>query len=68
VARAIVFQLVNEVRNLDALNFTREEFDESNASLRRVRDRLREGDGAAAAAQMGAHISMNWFFGRGQQN
>jgi DNA-binding FadR family transcriptional regulator len=68
VARAIVFQLVNEVRNLDALNFSREEYDESNASLRRVRDRLRAGDGPAAAAEMGEHISMNWFFGRSQQD
>lgn len=67
VARAIVFQLVNEVRNLDALNFSREEYDESNASLRRVCDRLREGDGPAAAAAMGEHISMNWFFGRSKQ-
>jgi DNA-binding FadR family transcriptional regulator len=68
VARAIVFQLVNEVRNLDALNFTRAEFDESNASLRRVRDRLRERDAAGAGAAMSDHITMNWFFGRGQQS
>jgi DNA-binding FadR family transcriptional regulator len=68
VARAIVYQLVNEVRNMDALSFTREEYDESNASLRRVRDRLREGDGAAAAAAMGEHITGSWFFGRGQQD
>lgn len=66
VARAIVFQLVNEVRNLNSLNFTRAEFDESNASLRRVRDRLRENDGPAAAAAMAEHITMNWFFGQGQ--
>jgi DNA-binding GntR family transcriptional regulator len=63
-----VYQLVNEVRNMDALSFTREEYDESNASLRRVRDRLREGDGAAAAAAMGEHITGSWFFGRGQQD
>lgn len=68
VARAIVFQLVNEVRSLDLLNFTREEYDQSNASLRRVRDHLRDGDGAAAANAMSDHITMNWFFGRGQQS
>jgi DNA-binding FadR family transcriptional regulator len=64
VARAIVFQLVNEVRNLNALSFTREDYDESNASLRTVRDHLVAGDGEAAAAAMGKHISANWFFGQ----
>jgi DNA-binding FadR family transcriptional regulator len=64
MARAIVFQLVNEVRNLNALSFTREEYNESNASLRRVRDQLVIGDSAAAAAAMGEHISANWFFGQ----
>jgi DNA-binding FadR family transcriptional regulator len=64
VARAIVFQLVNEVRNLNALSFTREEYDESNASLRRVRDQLVAGDKVAAAAAMGQHISATWFFGQ----
>jgi DNA-binding GntR family transcriptional regulator len=57
-----VFQLVNEVRNLGALSFTRAEYDESNASLRRVRDHLVAGDGRAAAAAMGEHIADNWFF------
>lgn len=64
VARAVVFQLVNEVRNLGALSFTREEYNESNASLRRVRDHLVAGDGKAAAAAMGEHIADNWFFGQ----
>jgi DNA-binding FadR family transcriptional regulator len=62
VARAIVFQLVNEVRNINTLYFTREDYNESNASLRRVRDHLVAGDGKAAAAAMGEHISENWFF------
>jgi DNA-binding FadR family transcriptional regulator len=62
VARAIVFQLVNEVRNINPLYFTREDYDESNASLRRVRNHLVAGDGKAAAAAMGEHISENWFF------
>ena len=62
VARAVVFQLVNEVRNLRALSFTREQYNESNASLRRVRDHLVAGDGKAAAAAMGEHIADNWFF------
>lgn len=62
VARAVVFQLVSEVRNLTPLSFTRANFDESNRSLRRVRDLLRAGDGAAAAEAMGAHISETWFF------
>jgi DNA-binding FadR family transcriptional regulator len=62
VARAVVFQLVNEVRNLGALSFTREQYDESNASLRQVRDYLVAGDGKAAAAAMGEHIADNWFF------
>jgi DNA-binding FadR family transcriptional regulator len=62
MARAIVFQLVNEVRNLNALSFTRKDYDESIASLRRVRDHLVAGDSAAAAAAMGEHISATWFF------
>jgi DNA-binding FadR family transcriptional regulator len=62
VARAVVFQLVSEVRNLNPLSFTRADFDESNRSLRRVRDLLRAGDGAGAAEAMGTHISANWFF------
>ena len=62
VARAIVFQLVNEVRTINALYFTRDDYNESNASLHRVRDHLVAGDGAAAAAAMGEHISENWFF------
>lgn len=62
VARAIVFQLVNEVRNINPLYFTREDYNESNASLRRVRDQLVAGNGAAAAAAMGEHISETWFF------
>jgi DNA-binding FadR family transcriptional regulator len=66
VARAIVFQLVNEVRNINALYFTREDYDESNASLRRVRDQLVAGNGPAAAAAMGEHISANWFFSTDQ--
>ena len=68
VARAIVFQLVNEVRNINALYFTREDYNESNASLRRVRDHLVAGDGRAAAAAMGEHISENWFFGQDPTN
>lgn len=62
VARAIVFQLVNQVRSINALYFTREDYDESIASLRRVRDHLVAGNGEAAAAAMGEHISENWFF------
>jgi len=62
VARAIVFQLVNEVRNINALYFTRDDYNESNASLRRVRDHLVAGNGEAAAVAMGEHISENWFF------
>jgi DNA-binding FadR family transcriptional regulator len=62
IARAIVFQLVNEVRNINPLYFTREDYNESNASLRRVRDHLVAGNGAAAAVAMGEHISANWFF------
>jgi DNA-binding FadR family transcriptional regulator len=61
VARAIVFQLVNEVRKINTLYFTREDYDESNASLHRVRDHLVAGDGESAAAAMGEHISANWF-------
>ena len=68
VARAIVFQLVNEVRNLNVLSFTREDYDESNAALRRMRDQLAAGDGEAAAAAMGEHISANWFFGQDTTN
>ena len=62
VARAVVFQLVHEVRNLTPLHFTREDYTESNASLRRVRDHLVAGNGDAAAAAMGEHISDTWFF------
>jgi DNA-binding GntR family transcriptional regulator len=68
VARAIVFQLVNEVRNINSLYFTREDYNESNASLRRVRDHLVAGDGDSAAAAMGEHISENWFFSPGSAN
>jgi DNA-binding FadR family transcriptional regulator len=68
VARAIVFQLVNEVRNINTLYFTREDYDESNASLRRVRDHLVAGNGDAAAAAMGDHISANWFFSQSPSN
>jgi DNA-binding FadR family transcriptional regulator len=65
VARAVVFQLVSEVRNLNPLSFSRADYDESNRSLRRVRDLLRAGDGPGAAAAMGEHISANWFFSPG---
>jgi DNA-binding FadR family transcriptional regulator len=68
VARAIVFQLVNEVRNINSLYFTREDYNESNASLRRVRHHLVAGDGKAAAAAMGEHISDTWFFGQEPTN
>jgi DNA-binding FadR family transcriptional regulator len=68
VARAIVFQLVNEVRNINTLYFTRDDYNESNASLRRVRDQLVAGNGEAAAAAMGEHISENWFFSQDPTN
>jgi DNA-binding GntR family transcriptional regulator len=64
VARTIAFQLVDEVRRVYPAAYPREDYDESNRSLRRVIDQLKAGDGPAAAKAMDAHISANWFFSR----
>ena len=64
VARTIAFQLVDEVRRVYPAMYPREDYDESNRSLRRVIDQLKAGDGAAAAKAMDDHISANWFFSR----
>jgi DNA-binding FadR family transcriptional regulator len=64
VARTIAFQLVDEVRRVYPAVYPREDYDESNRSLRRVIDQLKAGDGEAAAQAMDDHISANWFFSR----
>jgi DNA-binding FadR family transcriptional regulator len=64
VARTIAFQLVDEVRRVYPAISPREDYDESNRSLRRVIDQLKAGDGEAAAKAMDDHISANWFFSR----
>jgi DNA-binding FadR family transcriptional regulator len=64
VARTIAFQLVDEVRRVYPAIYPREDYEESNRSLRRVIDQLKAGDGEAAAKAMGDHISANWFFSR----
>jgi DNA-binding FadR family transcriptional regulator len=64
VARTIAFQLVDEVRRVYPAIYPREDYDESNRSLRRVIDQLKAGDGDAAAKAMHDHISANWFFSR----
>jgi len=64
VARTIAFQLVDEVRRVYPALYPREDYDESNRSLRRVFDHLKAGDGEAAAQAMDDHISANWFFSR----
>jgi DNA-binding FadR family transcriptional regulator len=64
VARTIAFQLVDEVRRVYPAIYPREDYDESNRSLRRVIDQLKAGDGDAAAQAMDDHISANWFFSR----
>jgi len=64
VARAIAFQLVDEVRRVYPAIYPREDYDESIRSLRRVIEQLKAGDGPAAARAMDDHISSNWFFSR----
>jgi len=64
VARTIAFQLVDEVRRVYPAIYPREDYDESNRSLRRVIDQLKAGDGEGAAQAMHDHISANWFFSR----
>jgi DNA-binding FadR family transcriptional regulator len=64
VARAVAFQLVDEVRRVYPAKYPREDYDESNASLRRVIEQLKRGDGDAAARAMADHISANWFFSK----
>jgi DNA-binding FadR family transcriptional regulator len=64
VARTIAFQLVDEVRRVYPAIYPREDYDDSNRSLRRVIDQLKAGDGEAAAKAMDDHISATWFFSR----
>jgi DNA-binding FadR family transcriptional regulator len=64
IARAIAFQLVDEVRRVYPAKYPREDYDESNASLRRVIIQLKAGNAEAAAQAMADHISANWFFNR----
>lgn len=64
IARTIAFQLVDEVRRVYPAKYPREDYDESNASLRRVIVELKAGDAEAAAQAMADHINANWFFSR----
>lgn len=64
IARAIAFQLVDEVRRVYPATYPREDYDESNASLRRVIVHLKAANADAAAQAMADHISANWFFNR----
>jgi DNA-binding FadR family transcriptional regulator len=64
VARAIAFQIVDEVRRVYPAIYPRADYDESNRSLRRVIEELKAGDGEAAAKAMNDHISATWFFSR----
>jgi DNA-binding FadR family transcriptional regulator len=64
IARTIAFQLVDEVRRVYPAKYPREDYDESNRSLRRVIDQLKAGDGQGAAQAMADHINANWFFSK----
>jgi DNA-binding FadR family transcriptional regulator len=64
IARAIAFQLVDEVRRVYPAKYPREDYDESNASLRRVIVQLKAGNAETAAQAMADHISANWFFNK----
>jgi DNA-binding FadR family transcriptional regulator len=64
VARNIAFLLVDEVRRVYPAKYPREDYDESNRSLRRVIVQLKAGNAEAAAQAMADHISANWFFSK----